>query len=151
MLADIPGLIEGAHEGAGLGDRFLGHVERCGVLLHLIDGTEDDVKKSYLTIRHELEEYGDILSSKIEIVVLNKIDALTPDIIEEKKLELSEIVRKDVATISGVSGEGIESTLRNVFRYVTEFRALKVATEQSDESNGLIDNTAFGAVEAHDE
>ena len=151
MLADIPGLIEGAHEGAGLGDRFLGHVERCGVLLHLIDGTEDDVKNSYLTIRHELEKYGDVLSSKVEIVVLNKIDALTPEVIEEKKLELSEIARQDVATISGVSGVGIENTLRDVFSCVTEFRAVTGAAEQSDDNNEPPNDNAFDIIEADDE
>ena len=122
VLADIPGLIEGAHEGAGLGDRFLGHVERCGVLLHLVDGTEDDIIKSYMTIRRELEEYGDILSSKSEIVALNKIDALTSELIKEKQLALSEVSRQDVVTISGISGMGIKHALRDVFRSVTEFR-----------------------------
>ena len=151
VLADIPGLIEGAHEGAGLGDRFLGHVERCGVLLHLIDGTENDVSKSYLTIRHELEEYGGILSSKVEIVALNKIDALTPEAIEEKKLVLSEIARQDVVTISGVSGEGIERALRDVFRCVIKFKALKEATDQSVGSNEVLDNTDSDTIGTDDE
>ena len=151
VLADIPGLIEGAHEGAGLGDRFLGHVERCGVLLHLIDGTEDDVKKSYLTIRHELEEYGDILSSKVEIVALNKIDALTPEAIEEKQLALSEIVGQDVVTISGISGMGIERALRDVFRCVINFRALNEVAEQSSETNGVFDDTAPDVIGTDDD
>ncbi len=76
VLADIPGLIEGAHEGAGLGDRFLGHVERCNVLLHLVDGTEEDVAGAYKSIRQELKEYGHGLAKKPEIVALNKCDAL---------------------------------------------------------------------------
>jgi GTPase len=151
VLADIPGLIEGAHEGAGLGDRFLGHVERCGVLLHLIDGTEDDVVKSYKTIRHELKEYGDILSSKTEIVALNKIDALTSETINEKQMALSEIARQDVVTISGVSGAGIERALRNVFSSVIEFRAIKQVAEGSEENSEKIDDTAIGIIEADDD
>ena len=78
MLADIPGLIEGAHEGAGLGDRFLGHVERCRVLLHLVDGTGEHAGEAYKTVRAELDAYGDGLADKPEIVALNKADALTP-------------------------------------------------------------------------
>src|SRR4029453_947335 len=72
VIADIPGLIEGAHEGAGLGDRFLGHVERCGVLIHLIDGTQEDVAGAYRTIRAELAAYSSVLAAKPEIVALNK-------------------------------------------------------------------------------
>ena len=78
VLADIPGLIEGAHEGAGLGDRFLGHVERCRVLLHLIDGTCEHAGEAYKTVRAELDAYGQGLADKLEIVALNKADALTP-------------------------------------------------------------------------
>ena len=84
VLADIPGLIEGASEGAGIGDRFLGHVERCGVLIHLIDGTQDDVKLAYKTIRTELAAYDERLAEKPELVVLNKIDAIEPDDLKEK-------------------------------------------------------------------
>jgi len=84
VLADIPGLIEGAHEGAGLGDRFLGHVERCGVLIHLVDGTQDDVAGAYKTVRRELVAYGAGLEEKREIVALNKCDALTEEDIAEK-------------------------------------------------------------------
>src|SRR4029453_8346917 len=79
VLADIPGLIEGAHEGAGLGDRFLGHVAPCGVLIHLIDGTQEDGAGAYKTVRHELTAYGEELSTKREIVALNKCDALTEE------------------------------------------------------------------------
>jgi GTP-binding protein len=151
VLADIPGLIEGAHEGAGLGDKFLGHVERCGVLLHLIDGAEDDVVKSYKTIRHELGEYGDILSAKTEIVALNKIDALTSEAIKEKQMALSEVARQDVVSISGVSGAGIERALRNVFSSVIEYRAIKEVAERSDENSEKIDDTAIGIIGAdHD-
>ena len=83
MLADIPGLIEGAHEGAGLGDRFLGHVERCRVLLHLVDATCEHAGKAYKTVRTELEAYEGHLADKIEIVALNKIDAVDAGRIEE--------------------------------------------------------------------
>ena len=82
MLADIPGLIEGAHEGAGLGDRFLGHIERCRVLLHLVDGTGEHAGEAYKTVRAELDAYGAGLADKPEIVALNKADALTPEAAE---------------------------------------------------------------------
>ena len=85
VVADIPGLIEGAHEGAGIGDRFLGHVERCAALLHLIDGTEEDVVAAYKTVRREIEAYDKNLAAREEIVALNKTDALDADAIEEKK------------------------------------------------------------------
>lgn len=84
LIADIPGIIEGAHEGIGLGDHFLRHVERCAVLLHLIDGTEEDVAGRYKAIRKELKLYSPVLAQKQEIIVLNKIDALTAEEITEK-------------------------------------------------------------------
>ena len=84
MLADIPGLIEGAHEGAGIGDRFLGHVERCGVLIHLVDGTEEDVTAAYHDYSRRAGAYERVLAEKPEIVVLNKIDALTDEEIKDK-------------------------------------------------------------------
>jgi GTP-binding protein len=130
VLADIPGLIEGAHEGAGLGDRFLGHVERCGVLLHLVDGTEDDVTKSYTTIRRELKEYGGILSDKIEHVVLNKIDALTPEVVDHKQTALSEVSGQNVTSISGIAGTNLNSILRDMFNSITEFKKKKAADKQ---------------------
>ncbi|MDB3953310.1 GTPase ObgE [Alphaproteobacteria bacterium] len=118
VLADIPGLIEGAHEGLGLGDRFLGHVERCGVLLHLIDGTQEGAVKAYHTIREELLAYGNGLAKKYEVVALNKIDALTAGEITEKQAALREACGKDVFTISGVSGEGVETALRALMIYI---------------------------------
>ena len=142
VLADIPGLIEGAHEGAGLGARFLGHVERCGVLLHLVDGTEDDVTNSYKTIRHELEEYGDILSTKMELVVLNKIDALTPDVVRQKQMALSEVSGQDVASVSGVAGTNLDSVLRDIFKSVKEFKKKNQAIEQYDNKTDKMDNKA---------
>src|SRR5262249_59711700 len=89
VLADIPGLIEGAHEGAGLGDRFLGHIERCRVLLHLVDGTGEHAGEAYKTVRAELKAYGHGLDEKPEIVALNKADALTPEQLKQEAARLS--------------------------------------------------------------
>ena len=111
VLADIPGLIEGAHEGHGLGDRFLGHVERTKVLLHLIDGTEEDVVKAYKTIRAELKAYGGGLSRKPEIVALNKCDALDAATVKRKLAALKKASRKEVHAISAVSGKGVDEVL----------------------------------------
>jgi GTP-binding protein len=111
VLADIPGLIEGAHEGHGLGDRFLGHVERCKVLLHLIDGTDEDVVTNYKTIRTELKAYGNGLHRKAEIVALNKCDALSPADIKKKVAALKKITKKQVHVISGVAHTGVTDVL----------------------------------------
>ncbi|MBC8049880.1 MAG: GTPase ObgE, partial [Chitinophagales bacterium] len=93
VLADIPGLIEGAHEGAGIGDRFLGHIERCRVLLHLVDVNEEDVAGAYKTVRRELRLYGAELHKKLEIVALSKCDAVTPDVAAEKAAQLQKAAR----------------------------------------------------------
>jgi GTP-binding protein len=114
VLADLPGLIEGAHEGAGLGDRFLGHTERCGVLLHLIDGTLDDVKAAYRTIRRELEEYGHGLAEKPEIIGLNKIDALDPRAIASKRKALERLSHAPVFALSGATGAGVDAVLADL-------------------------------------
>lgn len=114
VLADIPGLIEGAHEGAGIGDRFLGHVERTGVLIHLVDGTQDDVKSAYKIIRGELAAYDEELAEKPEIVVLNKVDALTDDDIKDKVKVLKRASKADVMTCSGVTGQGVQQVLYRV-------------------------------------
>jgi GTP-binding protein len=111
VMADIPGLIEGAHEGAGLGTRFLGHVERCRALLHLVDGTQDDVARAYKTVRRELRAYGGNLARKKEIVALNKTDAMTKADIEKKRAQLAKASRKTVHVISGVSGSGVQKLL----------------------------------------
>ncbi|ARN84279.1 GTPase ObgE [Candidatus Nucleicultrix amoebiphila] len=111
VLADLPGLIEGAHEGIGLGDRFLGHVERCRVMIHLIDATLEDVTVPYNTIRHELEAYGHDLIHKPEIIVLNKIDALLPEEIKQKQKTLEKLTKKKIYTVSGHSGHGVEEVL----------------------------------------
>ena len=112
VLADIPGLIEGAHEGHGLGDRFLGHVERCGVLLHLIDGTQDDVAAAYRTVRAELEAYGHGLADKPEIVALNKIDAIGPEDLAARDAALRDACGQPAMHLSGVSGAGAEAVHR---------------------------------------
>ena len=109
VVADIPGLIEGASEGAGLGTRFLGHVERCRVLVHLVDGTEDDVAAAYRTVRRELEAYGAGLAEKPELVALNKTDALTADAVRKKRRELKKASGRDVAAVSAVSGDGLKA------------------------------------------
>ena len=111
VIADIPGLIEGAHGGAGLGDRFLGHIERCGVLLHLVDGTEDDVAAAYRTVRTELQAYGHGLTAKPEIVCLNKVDALGPDERAGHRDRLSAESGAAVHLLSGVAGEGVREVL----------------------------------------
>jgi len=125
VLADIPGLIEGASEGAGIGDRFLGHIERCGVLIHLIDGTQDDVKQAYTTIRNELAAYDDVLAEKPEIVVLNKIDAIEPDDLKEKVKALKKLSKADVLQVSGVTGMGVDQVLYDVIATLDAEKAEK--------------------------
>jgi len=112
VMADIPGLIAGAHEGAGLGTRFLGHVERCGVNLHLVDGTQEQIVRAYRTIRHELQEYSPDLAAKPELLVLNKCDALGTDQIRKKKAALEKASGQPVMTISGATGQGVQEVLR---------------------------------------
>jgi GTP-binding protein len=111
VLADIPGLIEGAHEGAGLGDRFLGHIERCRVLLHLVDGTSEEPGRAYETVRGELEAYGHGLGEKPEIVALSKADALDEDTLAERLADLAEATGQKPLVISSASGVGIEDVL----------------------------------------
>jgi GTP-binding protein len=112
VVADIPGLIEGAHEGRGLGDTFLGHVERCSVLLHLVDGTAEDVVSDYETIIGELDAYGGGLAGKPRVTVLNKIDALTEEEIEAKRAPLEEACGDRVMLMSGVARTGLVEVLR---------------------------------------
>jgi GTP-binding protein len=112
VLADIPGLIEGAHEGAGLGDRFLGHVERCRVLLHLVDATNEHAGKSYNTVRAELEAYGGNLADKVEIVALNKIDAVTPVELKKQRDRLKRAAKKTPLLVSAATGQGVKDALR---------------------------------------
>jgi GTP-binding protein len=112
VVADIPGLIEGAHEGRGLGDMFLGHVERCAVLLHLVDGTAEDVVADYETIIGELEAYGGGLAEKPRVTVLNKIDALIEDDVAERRAALEAASGGPVMTMSGVARTGLVEVLR---------------------------------------
>ena len=123
VLADIPGLIEGAHEGQGLGDRFLGHIERCRVILHLIDGADMTVADSYKTIRRELEEYGAGLDEKPEIIAINKTDALLPEFVEEMTAELRAVTDAPIFAISGITGNGVTEVLRALYRIIREDRA----------------------------
>jgi GTP-binding protein len=123
VLADIPGLIEGASEGAGIGTRFLGHVERTAVLIHLVDGTQTDVADAYRTIRAELEKYGEGLADKTEILALNKVDALDADTRAERAADLEVAAGRAPMLISGVSGEGVTDLLRAAWREVGARRA----------------------------
>ena len=122
VMADIPGLIEGASEGAGLGTRFLGHVERCRALLHLVDGTQDDVVGAYRTVRAELRAYGGNLARKKEVLALNKTDAMTPEDIEAKRAKLAKVSRKTVHVISAVAGHGVQPLLHELMKLVDKQR-----------------------------
>ncbi len=134
VLADIPGLIEGASEGVGIGDRFLGHIERCGVLIHLIDGTNEDVAHTYQAVRHELAAYADVLADKPEIVVLNKVDALTPEELKDKLKALKKVPKADIRQVSGVTGQGVEQVLFDVLAILdAEKAALAEAERQQTE------------------
>ncbi len=127
VLADIPGLIEGASEGAGLGVRFLGHVERTAVLIHLVDGTQDDVALAWRTVRAELEAYGEGLEDKPEILALSKIDALDEDLRTLQADALAEAAGKRPLLVSGVSGEGLTELLRAALAQVRASREAEVA------------------------
>jgi len=123
VLADIPGLIEGAHEGIGLGDRFLGHVERCRVLLHLVEGTSEHAGEAYKTVRAELEAYGGGLAEKPEIVALSKADALDPDTRKQQLARLKRASGKTPLVLSAHSGEGVPEALRALLGVIDEARA----------------------------
>ena len=134
VIADIPGLIKGAHEGAGLGTRFLGHVERCGVLLHLIDVNQDDTIGAYKTIRSELENYDKNLASKPELIALSKSDTLAPEKLEQSKSDLSDAIGKDVIILSAASGAGVEDVLR-------QLRSIFVETRRHEKAHKTIPPT----------
>jgi GTP-binding protein len=134
VLADIPGLIEGASEGAGVGTRFLGHIERTAVLVHLVDGTQEDVGSAWRTIRQELEAYGAGIEDKPELLALNKADALTPEVRAEKLAELKAASGKEPFVVSGVSGEGVTQLLRAAFAEVRARREAERREETSGES-----------------
>jgi len=132
VLADIPGLIEGAHEGVGLGDRFLGHVERCRVLLHLVDGTTDDAGAAYKTVRAELTAYGQGLADKPEIVALSKADAMTADAIKQQAVLLKRAAKKTPLVVSAVSGEGVPEVLRALLKVIDQARRPAAAPSTAD-------------------
>ena len=122
VVADIPGLIEGAHRGSGLGTRFLGHVERCQVLLHLVDGTGEDVAAAYRTVRGELAAYGAGLEAKPEVVALNKTDALDPELLAERRAALEAAAGGAVLLTSGVARTGLDDAVARIFAFVRAFR-----------------------------
>lgn len=139
VLADIPGLIEGAHEGRGLGTRFLGHIERCRVLLHLIDGGQDDVTAAYHLIQAELEAYSPKLLEKPMIIGLNKIDTLSEEERQEKQQELKSVAgHQDVLMLSGVTGEGVHEILRRLNYFIKSAKSDSVkslSTKVGDNEN----------------
>lgn len=132
VMADIPGLIEGAHEGRGLGDLFLGHVEKCAVLLHLIDATDGNFLDNYKTIIHEIAAYGGHLSEKPIIVALNKVDALDDEERAFYKEELEAQSDAEVLLLSAVSGEGVPEVLRALRRVIDQTHA---AAQKQDEDD----------------
>ena len=127
VLADIPGLIEGAHEGAGIGDRFLGHVERTAVLLHLIDATLPDVAEAYAVVRGEVEAYGAGLEDKPEVVALSKADAVPKDELKKKARALKKKARTAPLIVSAAAGEGVPQVLRAL---AVEIKCVRAATKQ---------------------
>ncbi len=135
LLADIPGLIEGASEGAGLGFKFLRHVDRCAVILHLIDGTQEDVASAYQTIRKELENYSPLLAQKPEIVALNKCDSLLPEEIQEKEQALNRSCGKKVFVISGFAGIGLVPLLRETASFIHRDKKVVLPNEDHKTEN----------------
>jgi len=135
VLADIPGLIEGAHEGAGIGTRFLGHIERTAVLVHLVDGTQEDIVGAWKTVRHELEAYGEDLHEKPELLALNKIDALDDETRAAKQAELAEAAGTEVRLVSGFTGENVTELLREAYALVRQRKA-EAAEEAAGPSEG---------------
>ena len=135
VLADIPGLIEGAHEGAGIGTRFLGHIERTAVLIHLVDGTQDDIVQAWKTVRHELEAYGEDLQDKPELLAINKIDALDEETRAAKQAELAAAAGTEVRLVSGFTGENVTEVLREAYNLVRRRKA-EAAEEAAGPSEG---------------
>ena len=129
VIADLPGLIEGAHEGVGLGDRFLGHTERCNVLLHLVDGTSDDPGEAYRVVRGELEAYGEGLAEKPEIVALSKADAMTPEMIKTQAAKLKKAAGNAPLVLSSQSKHGVPEALRALLKVIGQAGAEAETTE----------------------
>ena len=130
VMADIPGLIEGAAEGAGIGDRFLGHVERTKVLLHLVDANAEDVAEAYLTVRGELDAYGAGLTDKPEVIALNKADTLDDELLDALAAELEEASGVRPLRVSGATGEGTTAVLDAILRHLGD-----IAAEQPEEQD----------------
>ena len=130
VIADLPGLIEGASEGAGLGHRFLGHVERCAVMLHLIDATEEDILGHWRTIRGELEAYGHGLTEKPEIIALNKADAVPPEELTKKRAKLKRAAKRPIYIMSGATGQGVDEVLTALLQTVQAAREVEAELEQ---------------------
>jgi GTP-binding protein len=133
VLADIPGLIEGAHEGAGLGTQFLGHVERCAVLLHLVDATQEDVAEAYRTVRREIRAYSPELARRKELVALSKCDALSDEEIKAKAAELTKAARKKPLQLSAVSGLGMKEALHAIAREINRKKARTAEAQMAKE------------------
>lgn len=129
VLADLPGLIAGASGGAGIGHRFLGHVERCAVILHLVDATADDVVANWRTIRRELEAYGHDLARKPEIIGLNKADAVPADDLARKRVRLKRASKREVMVLSGATGQGVDAVLSRLLHAIREARAAADSAE----------------------
>ncbi|MEM6627097.1 MAG: GTPase ObgE [Pseudomonadota bacterium] len=136
VLADIPGLIEGAAQGAGIGTRFLGHVERCAVLLHLIDGSADDPGLAYATVRREIEAYGGDLAGKPEIVALNKTDAVDDDALETKARALALACGQEPLRVSGATGDGVKDVLGALFQTILTARGEELDAATVDDLAG---------------
>lgn len=134
VLADIPGLIEGANEGAGIGTRFLGHVERCRVLLHLVDATQDDVVLAYKTVRHELSEYGGGLADKPEILALSKIDALDDEAIQLQTDALKDATGQTPLILSAVSGRAVDDALFALAKQINKSKSDQTAADKPVEA-----------------
>ncbi len=133
VMADIPGIIEGAHEGTGLGHRFLGHVERCSVLLHLLDGTDEKFVENYLILRDELSKYAEDLAKKPEILVINKIDALSDDEIAEKTAALAKVTDQKIFTMSAVAGINVPTILRELLKIIAADRPENIVNVIKDD------------------
>jgi GTP-binding protein len=130
VLADIPGLIEGAHEGHGLGTRFLGHVERCAVLLHLIDATGDDPVEAYRVIRKELKAYSPNLADKTEIVAFNKIDAISEQDLAKKLADFRKRVKRTPVLISGATQQGVDDVMKRLLTIITADKQARRKAEE---------------------
>jgi len=142
VLADIPGLIEGAGDGRGLGDRFLGHVERTSVLLHLLDGTEDNIVENYKIIRKELEKYNPEIAAKPEIVALNKCDSISDEDIKEKQSKLAEVTGQKIYLLSGVAKTGLDAILRELNSIIRDHKQKihEAQLAEHDDANDIKNN-----------